>query len=219
MSLYVIGDLHLSFTSEKPMDVFGKTWCDHVEKLNKGFSNLQDDDLTVICGDISWGMGTEGCLEDFRYVNSLPGRKIVLKGNHDYWWTTVTKMKKFFDENRFDTIDILHNNSFEYSGVSLCGTRGWMEGELDSSVLKREIGRLKTSLESASSDNRYLFTHYPPCEEFCNVIKEYGVRHCYYGHIHGQGIESAFNGWKDGCEYRLISADALDFKPLKIDLY
>lgn len=216
MGLYVIGDLHLSFTSDKPMDVFGKKWEGYVEKLNNGFKNLCDDDLTVICGDVSWGIGRDDCLEDFRFIDSLPGRKIILKGNHDYWWSTMSKNNGFLTENSFSTISFLHNNSYSYDGVSICGTRGWMEGELDKSILPREIGRLKASLDSAEDKEKFLFLHYPPCEEFVEIIGQYGIRHCYYGHIHSEGIRQAFCGWRGGCEYKLISADALDFKPLNI---
>ena len=216
MSLYVIGDLHLSFTSNKPMDVFGKSWNNHVIKISDGFSRLNSDDVTVICGDISWGMGTDSCLDDFKFIDSLPGRKILLKGNHDYWWSTVAKTKRFFTENNINSIDILHNNSFVYEDISICGTRGWAEGELNQSVLPREIGRLRASLDSSESNEIYLFLHYPPCESFCEIIKEYNIRKCFYGHIHGDAIKYAFNGWKDGCEFKLVSADALAFNPLFI---
>ena len=149
MSLYVIGDLHLSFSSNKPMDVFGSAWKNHEEKLKSSFSALNSDDLIVICGDISWGMEIEECTEDFRFIDSLPGEKIILKGNHDYWWNTVTKIRGFLEENGFNSIKILHNNSYTFENISICGTRGWSEGELDASVLPREIGRLRASLDSA----------------------------------------------------------------------
>lgn len=125
MSLYTIGDLHLSLGTNKPMDVFGGRWENYVQKLSEGFAELTDGDLTVLCGDITWGMTMEEALPDFEFIDALPGRKIILKGNHDYWWTTATKARKFFDEHDIKTIEVMHNTSFEYAGVSICGTRGW----------------------------------------------------------------------------------------------
>ena len=125
MSLYAIGDLHLSTKGNKPMDVFGREWSNHTDRLKAAFSRLGEDDVTVLCGDTSWGSDFEESLEDFRWINNLPGKKIILKGNHDYWWNTVAKMKRFLEENNFSTIDILHNNCFFYEEYALCGTRGW----------------------------------------------------------------------------------------------
>ena len=209
------------------MDIFGQSWREHDRKLRESFDLLNEDDLCVICGDISWGMGLEDCLQDFLFIDSLPGKKIILKGNHDYWWTTVKKINEFFAENGIDSIEILNNNSFRYNGISICGTRGWFFEEEtgtahDKKILARETGRLKSSLESAGEGEKLVFLHYPPiyrnyrCGEILELLKEYGIKHCYYGHIHGRGIPSAVNGWVEGCEYRLVSADALGFKPYKI---
>ena len=129
MSLYTIGDLHLSLGTNKPMDVFGGRWENYVQKLSEGFSQLNDDDLTVLCGDITWGMTMEEALPDFKFIDALPGKKIILKGNHDYWWTTATKARSFFEKNDIKNIDVLHNSSFAYRGVSICGTRGWFYEE------------------------------------------------------------------------------------------
>ena len=154
MSLFTIGDLHLSFTSDKPMHVFGDQWENHAEKLRRGFSCVSGDDLTVVCGDISWGMDLEQCREDFLFIDRLPGKKLILKGNHDYWWSTAAKAKRFFAENTIESIDILHNNCFYYEDLAICGTRGWFYeeetgAEHDRKIMLRELGRLETSLKAA----------------------------------------------------------------------
>lgn len=228
MALYAIGDLHLSMNGDKPMAVFGKKWEDHAEKLRRGFSVVASEDTVLLCGDLSWGMNFEDSLEDFRFINSLPGKKLIVKGNHDYWWSTQSKIRSFFSENGFSSLELLHNNSFTVDGMSVCGTRGWFfeeetGSEHDRKIMLREVGRLKASLEAAETPVRTVFLHYPPlysdyrCDEILSLLREYGVRRCYYGHLHGKGILSAFNGWSNGTEFRLISADHLDFTPLRID--
>lgn len=227
MSLYAIGDLHLSLGTDKPMDVFGGRWENYVEKIKEGFSVLNDDDLTVICGDISWGMSMDETLEDFKFIDRLPGKKIILKGNHDYWWTTVTKAKKFFAENDITTIDILHNNCFKYENIALCGTRGWFYeeskgNEHDKKVMNREIMRLDASLKAAGEGEKYVFMHYPPkyynyeCPEILELLREYDVRRCIYGHIHGSGCAFAFNGMYGNAKFDLVSADYIQFEPKKL---
>ena len=227
MSLYAIGDLHLSLGSDKPMDVFGGRWEGYVEKLKEGFSSLCDDDLTVICGDITWGMTLEQAKEDFLFIDRLPGRKIILKGNHDYWWTTVAKTTRFFEENGIKTIDILHNNSFSYGEIGICGTRGWFfeecrDTEHDKKMISREVMRLEASLVSAGEREKYVFLHYPPkfynyeCPEILALLSKYEVSHCFYGHIHGTGCAFAFNGRKNNTDFALISADHLNFRPKKL---
>ena len=229
MALYAIGDLHLAIGRDKPMDVFGEKWENHAEKLRQGFSKLDNDDVCVLCGDLSWAMGLEDALEDFLFIDSLPGRKIILKGNHDFWWSTASKAKKFFTEHGIGTIDILHNNSIPYAEYALCGTRGWFFEEEtgdghDRKIMLREIGRLKTSLESAGEREKLVFLHYPPlfgkyrCEEILALLREHEVRLCCYGHIHGKGCRTAFSGWQGGTEFRLVSADALGFEPMEIKL-
>ena len=227
MALYAIGDLHLSLGSEKPMDVFGDVWRGHAEKLREGFSKLNSDDVSVLCGDLSWGMSIEDALQDFLFIDALPGRKIILKGNHDFWWSTASKAKRFFAEHGITTIDILNNNSFTYGELAICGTRGWFYEEEsgdphDKKIMLREIGRLRTSLESAGEREKLVFLHYPPifmkyrCEEIIDLLKEHGVRLCCYGQIHGKGCRLALNGWQGGTEYRLVSADHLGFTPVRI---
>ena len=227
MALYAIGDLHLSLSGAKPMDVFGDKWADHTEKLKSAFSDLTDEDVCVLCGDLSWAMGLDEAQEDFRFIDALPGKKIILKGNHDYWWTTASKMNASFAKNGFRTLSILNNNSLFYGDVALCGTRGWFFEEEtgsphDRKMILRDVERLKRSLDSAGGREKLVFLHYPPvfqhyqCREITDVLKEYSVRLCCYGHIHGNGCRAAFNGWADGTEYGLVSADHLGFKPLKI---
>ena len=227
MALYTIGDLHLSFAKDKPMDVFGANWLDHAEKLRQGFSSLQEDDLTVLCGDLSWGMSLEETAPDFRFVDALPGKKLVLKGNHDYWWTTAARMKRFFAQEGIGSIDILHNNCFFYGDWAICGTRGWFYeeergGEHDAKIMRREIMRLEASLKAAGDREKLVFLHYPPiyqsyrCPEILALLDAYGVKLCCYGHIHGRGRALAFNGRRGGTAFRLVSADQLGFQPLKL---
>lgn len=225
--LYAIGDLHLSFSNDKPMDVFGEVWQDHAQKLKRGFASLTAEDVTVLCGDLSWAMSLPEALEDFRFIDALPGKKIVLKGNHDYWWSTAAKAKKLFAENGIETIDILHNNALPYGEYALCGTRGWFYEEErgvehDRKIMRREVMRLENSLRAAGEREKLVFLHYPPlyqkyeCPEILALLEKHRVRFCGYGHIHGKGIAAAFNGWKGCTEFRLLSADAVDFTPVKI---
>lgn len=227
MSLYAIGDLHLSLSAEKPMDVFGDKWDNYVEKLADAFSGLNQEDVCVICGDISWAMKLEESLADFKFIDSLPGRKIILKGNHDYWWNTATKIYGFFRDNGISTIDILHNNCWFYGDTAICGTRGWFYEEdqhdpHDRKILNRELIRLETSLKAAGDRIKRCFFHYPPrhrdyiCHEIIDILKQYDVKSCHFGHIHGPGQHFAVEGIIDGVEYRLVSADYLDFKPVKV---
>ena len=226
MALYAIGDLHLSLTVNKPMDIFGSGWSDHVRRLEEAFSNLNNDDAIVLCGDTSWGIDFAESLADFRWINALPGKKLILKGNHDYWWNTASKMKKFFAENELDTLDILHNNAFSYGDYAICGTRGWFFEEEQSchnaKVLSREVGRLEASLKAAEVRPILAFLHYPPlytgyrCPEVIAKLEEYGVEQCYYGHLHGPTHKRAIEGKLGGVEYHLVSGDYLGFVPKKI---
>lgn len=227
MALYAIGDLHLSLYKDKPMDIFGDRWQNHAEKIKKGFENITAEDVTVLCGDLSWGMGMEETAPDFAFVNSLPGRKIVLKGNHDYWWSTASKARSFFEKNGIDTVDVLYNNSFVYGDYAICGTRGWFyeeekDGEHDRKIMLREIGRLKTSLESAGDRKKLVFLHYPPifmkyqCPEILALLREHEVSLCCYGHLHGKGCAAAFNGYVGATRFQLVSADAVDFTPVRV---
>ena len=228
MSLFVIGDTHLSFSTDKPMNVFGG-WDAYEQRLENHWRALvAPTDTVVIPGDISWGMSLEEAKADFAFLHALPGQKLLLKGNHDYWWATRRKMDAFFAENGFDTLRIVHNDAVGVEDTfAVCGTRGWFydaEQDADQKVLNREIGRLRASVEAAVKTELepIAFLHYPPiwgeerCQPFLDVLKEYGVKRCYYGHVHGPGIHQAFSGNVDGLCLQLASADALKFVPLHI---
>ena len=228
MRIYAIADLHLSLVSEKPMDVFGEAWRDHADKIDRNWREVvREDDLVLIPGDISWAMQLSAALPDLAFIGRLPGKKLLLKGNHDYWWSTASAAKKFFAENDISTIDILHNNFFEYGDAAICGTRGWFYeeekgGEHDRKILARECLRLEASLKAAGDREKYVFLHYPPkylgyeCPEILKLLKDYDVKMCCFGHIHSKGCASAFCGELNGTAFKLVSADYLDFVPAKI---
>lgn len=226
MALYAIGDPHLSLGSSKPMDVFGGAWVGYVEKLKRGFEGICEEDTVVLCGDISWGMSLSESAEDFDFLDSLPGQKIILKGNHDYWWATASKMERFFRERGISSIRILHNNCHAYGAYALCGTRGWFFEEdmkkQNQKVFNRELLRLETSLKAAGEREIICFLHYPPCyqgyrcEPILALLEAYHVSRCYYGHLHGPSHRLAMQGEQNGVKYRLISADYVNFRPEKI---
>lgn len=227
MALFAIGDLHLSFGTNKPMDVFSG-WHNYVEKLENQWRRLvKPEDWVVLPGDLSWGMDLKQSLKDFEFLESLPGKKVILKGNHDYWWSTKRKMEDFFAENGLLTLNILHNNHYIYEKWALCGSRGWInetDEPADLKVLNREAGRLAASLDSAKASGLtpLVFLHYPPVyasqvnQPILDVLKRFNVAHCFYGHIHGQSAQFAVNGLKDGVDYRLVASDYLGFCPKKI---
>jgi len=228
VALYAIGDLHLSFGTNKPMDVFGGAWNGYVEKLNEGLKIIKPEDTTVLLGDLTWGMDMKQAREDFAFINNIPGRKLIIKGNHDYWWTTATKFYKFCEENGFSNMFILNNNAYEYEELALCGTRGWFfeedaaEGSHNDKIFKRELIRLETSLKAAGDRIKLCFLHYPPryrgyeCPEILELLKKYGVRQCCYGHLHGESHKLAIEGLHDGVEFRLCAADFINFTPIRI---
>lgn len=227
MALYAIGDLHLCLGAQKPMDVFGGAWIGYLEKLKTGLSVITDEDTTVLLGDLSWALDLDQAREDFAWIDRIPGRKIILKGNHDYWWNTAAKFYKFCETNDFSNQFILNNNHYEYNGYAICGTRGWFfeeerSGEHDEKVFKRELIRLESSLQSAGDMQKLVFLHYPPmykgycCDEIIALLHKYDVRQCYYGHLHGASHGLAMEGLWDGIEYRLLSADKLNFTPYRI---
>ena len=227
MALYTIGDLHLSLGGSKPMDIFGDKWANHVERLRESFSHLTADDVTVLAGDLSWGISLEESLPDFQFIDALPGRKIILKGNHDYWWSTAAKFRKFCEENGFENLNLLNNNCYEYEGTAICGTRGWFyeedrSGEHDEKVFKRELLRLEASLKAAGDMRKMVFLHYPPryrgyeCPEILQLLEKYGVSRCFYGHLHGGSHALAMEGLWDGVDFRLVAADYTGFRPYKV---
>ena len=227
MALYAIGDLHLCLGAEKPMDVFGGAWVDYMQKLKDGVSVIAAGDTTVLLGDLSWALDLEQAKADFQWINDIPGRKIILKGNHDYWWSTASKFYKFCNDNGFSDMYILNNNHFCYNDLAICGTRGWFfeedrSGEHDEKVFKRELLRLEASLQSAGDLPKVVFLHYPPrykgytCDEILDLFEKYAVRQCFYGHLHGASHGLAMEGQWDGIEYRLLAADKLNFHPYRI---
>ncbi len=227
MALYAIGDLHLCLGAPKPMDIFGGAWVGYMDKLREGLSVITENDTTVLLGDLSWALGLNEAKADFSFIDRIPGRKIILKGNHDYWWSTASKFYKFCIENGFSNQFILNNNHYEYDGYAICGTRGWFfeedrSGAHDEKVFKRELIRLETSLQSAGDLPKMVFLHYPPrykgyeCREILDLLERYEVRRCFYGHLHGPSQGLAMEGLWDGIEFRLVAADKLNFKPFTV---
>lgn len=229
MALYAIGDLHLCLGAPKPMDIFGGAWVGYMDKLRKGMEQISPEDTTILLGDLSWALDLPSAREDFAWINRIPGRKIILKGNHDYWWSTAAKFRKFCQEQGFENMFLLNNNCFEYGSYAICGTRGWFfeeerSGQHDEKVFKRELIRLETSLKAAGEKQKLVFLHYPPrykgyeCPEILALLEQYQVRKCFYGHLHGGSHRLAMEGLWDGVEFRLVAADYIGFKPYTVIL-
>lgn len=227
MALYAIGDLHLSLGTDKPMDVFGPRWENYVEKLREGLSVIGPDDTTVLPGDLSWGMGIEQAREDFAFIGSIPGRKLIVKGNHDYWWTTASKFRSFCEKNALDGISVINNNCFFYEDTAICGSRGWFfeeekHTEHDAKILNRELIRLETSLKAAGEKEIICFLHYPPvykgycCVPILELLHRYNVSQCVYGHLHSDSHKLAITGDFEGIQMRLVSADYVNFAPVRL---
>lgn len=229
MAIYIIGDLHLSQSVDKPMDVFGERWHNYTSRIIENWQSVVKPlDTVILAGDISWGMSLSESLEDFRLIDSLNGTKIIVKGNHDYWWDTVTKMTNFLESNGIHSIRFLYNNSYTAEGISICGTRGWTPETPDSKdsdrkIIARESGRLERSLQSANDGTeRVCVFHYPPLYDnfvagpFIDIMQKYGVKKCFYGHLHAASIKNAKKGEFFGINFYLVSADSIDFLPLKI---
>ncbi len=236
MSIYIIGDLHLSFSQDKPMSIFGQNWEGHAEKIREDWlAKVKPEDTVILAGDFSWATYLENTEADFSYLSKLPGRKILLKGNHDYWWTTITSMKRYLEEKKMKHIDFLYNNSFEIENKVFVGTRGWalLDSENSQKMIKREADRLELSIKSAieqygEEKEKIVIMHYPPisnssmkneyCYEskFLDIMKQYGIKTCYYAHLHGASHKDAIEGEIEGVYFKLISSDYLDFKLYKI---
>lgn len=228
MALFVIADLHLPLGVDKPMDIF-EGWDNYVERLEENWQHVvAPDDTVVIPGDFCWAMKLEDSLPDFRFLERLNGRKIISKGNHDYWWQTSAKLSRFFEENGIGSVSILHNNCFAYEKTGICGTRGWISenGEpADEKVLAREAGRLEMSVAAAEKQGLrpMVFLHYPPLYIYgenapiMEVLRRHNITEVFYGHIHGRrGHSLAVRGVRNGINYHLISSDYLQFMPLDI---
>ncbi len=235
MAIFAMADLHLDVKSnQKSMEVFGNRWKDYVLKIQRNWNSLVSaTDTVVIPGDISWALNLEGALHDLKWIDSLPGKKILMKGNHDFWWSTVSKMEKFFSEHKITTIELLNNRAILVENYILAGSRGWFtdrsmqnaDQTIDyEKIINREIIRLRMSLESAKSlqkepDKEFLvFLHFPPvwsdfyCEPIVSLLKEYEVKRCYFGHIHGCYTAPAYFD-RDGIRFSMISSDYLNFIP------
>ena len=224
MSIYTIADLHLSFSQNKPMNIFGENWNNHAEHIEKNWiKKVNEDDYVILPGDFSWATYLEDTIKDFEYLNKLPGKKILLKGNHDYWWTTLTSMQKFLKQNNFNNIDFLYNNSYCIENKIIVGTRGWTMQDTENSqkMINRECARLELSindgLKNYGNDKEIIaFLHYPPTAPFVEILNKYNIKKCYYGHLHGASHKDAIIGKIDGIEYILVSADYLDFDLVEI---
>lgn len=225
MVLFAIADLHLSFGADKPMDVF-EGWENYIDKIKSNWNKIvKPEDTVVIAGDISWSMSLRGLVPDFEFLQSLPGKKLIIKGNHDYWWETMSKMRKFVEAGGFDTIKFIHNNTEVVDNIGVCGTRGWFYDQSeDNKIMFREVGRLETSIAAAEKAGvePVVFLHYPPvcpgyeCNEIMDVLKKHNIKRCYYGHLHGKAASKAFEGEHEGIIFRLISCDHLGFVPAVI---
>ncbi|MDR1805578.1 MAG: metallophosphoesterase [Clostridium sp.] len=227
--LFAIADLHLSISTgeKKSMEVF-PGWEYYQERIEANWHDVVgEDDTVVVAGDFCWAMGLENALPDFKFLNALPGKKILLKGNHDYWWSTVSKMESFLRTNGIDSVSFLHNSAARVGGVSICGTRGWFfdaERDEDKKIVLREQGRLERSIDCARAlgGEPVAFMHYPVvsatnrCEELFGVLKEKKIRRCCYGHIHSTKRFQRVDGELEGVAFQLIAADYLDFTPILI---
>lgn len=233
MSVYVIGDLHLSFAVNKPMDIFGNNWENHAEKIKANWlKKVKDEDTVILPGDFSWATYLDETYEDFNYLNSLPGKKIMSKGNHDYWWTTVASMRKYLKEKNFENIDFLYNNAYLVENKIIVGTRGWVnswKSQDNYKILKRENDRLKLSIEDGikkfGAENQIIaFIHYPPFYkesvpeeiDFIKTLKNYNIKKCYYAHLHGESHKEAIEGKVEEIEFKLVSSDYLNFDLVEI---
>ena len=229
MSVYAIGDLHLPGHSQKPMDVFGSHWDRHFETISENWRNMiSPEDVVLIPGDISWAMQLAEALDDLRAIAELPGTKLLLRGNHDYWWSSLNKLRSALPEKMY----VIQNDAMMIDGHVFCGTRGWNFptaaqglGEQDEKVYQRELLRLKMSLDQAvklGGDDLTVMLHFPPLfadgigTGFTEILESYPVTQVVYGHLHGAGIKIAFEGEKEGIQYRLVSCDALNFAPVQV---
>ena len=227
MALYAISDLHLALSTDKPMDIFGGHWTNHDEKIkNNWIEKITEDDTVLIAGDISWSMKHDDSKKDLDWIDSLPGKKIISKGNHDYWWSSISKLNSMYNNTKF-----LQNNFYEYNDYAICGTRGWIDpssdkfNSKDAKIYAREQIRLRLSLDSAKNAGYTKFIvmiHYPPFGEegkdsdFMKIFKEYQVEKVIYGHLHGPSNIKAIEGNIEGVEYIMTSCDFINFNPVKL---
>ena len=231
MAIFAIGDTHLSLGTDKPMDVFGGRWNEYVRKLKENWEReVSPGDSVIIPGDVSWAMNYRELLEDFRFLDALPGKKYIIKGNHDFWFDTMKKNREFIKEHGFETIDFIHNGCAVIEDSVICGTRGWFAPEQqntghDKKIYARELSRLRLSLDAAKNTgikDIIAALHYPPlyrtyeCPDIMNMLSCAGVSTCIYGHIHSSAVVNSIEGTFFGVEYLLVSADTMDFVPRRI---
>lgn len=223
MSLYAISDLHLSLGTNKPMDVFGKKWENYEQNLKENWGKtVRGEDTVLLCGDNSWATYLTDAHCDFNFINSMPGEKILSKGNHDYWWSTKNKMDSYCKDNGFNTINFLHNNHYMYEDIAICGARGWVittNTEEDRKIYNRELERLILSIRSSEKSNPkeiIAVLHYPPDKSFRSLMKKYGVKKCIYGHLHGYAQKNILSDTIEGIKYYFVSCEFLQFNPLKV---
>lgn len=235
MAIFAISDLHLALGVNKPMDVFGGNWTNYMERLRQHWAAVvQKNDTVIVGGDISWATYLPECYADFQLLDNLPGQKILLKGNHDYWWESMAKLRQYVRQQGFSTIDFLHNNSYFCEGTAICGSRGWNDPSYDNftaedeKLYEREFVRLELSLQDArqyGAKRTIVAMHYPPVTKYRQVnarfralFAQYGVCVCVYGHLHSGGAKLAYQGLDNGVQYRLVSADFIDFLPFRIEI-
>lgn len=232
MALFTMADTHLSLLVNKPMDIFGSRWKNHHEKIKEAWNKtVKEGDTVLVGGDLSWGISLEEARKDLLFLDALNGKKILLRGNHDYWWSTQKKVTDFFSENGITTLSLLQNNSFETEGVAICGTRGWYSDSANApddsdyqKIVAREAQRLKLSLDSVKDETleKIVFMHFPPyfehyvCRPLIELMKEYAVKRCYFGHIHGVYGVAPVHSF-EGIDFYMVSADYLDFTPLLVE--
>ena len=234
MKIFGISDLHLSFGTNKSMEIFGKVWKDYEEKIQKNWlKQVTEEDIVIIAGDISWGINLEESTPDFKCINSMPGKKILIKGNHDYYFSTKTKLEEFFKENNFNTLQYMQNNAIDTEKYIVCGTRGWGKTENqnsidDKKIIAREEIRLRLSLEEGKKIQKeyeekgmkkdiLVAMHFPPFDfGFTEILKEYEVKKCIYGHLHGFGHNMIKEGNIDGVEYVMVSCDYTKYKLIEL---
>lgn len=227
MSVFAISDLHLPLGADKPMDIFGG-WDNYVNRLRDNWqAKVKPEDTVIVPGDISWALKLEDTYKDFEFIQKLNGTKVFLKGNHDLWWSTRSKVEKFWTDNGFDSMRLVQNDYYRIGDTAICGTRGWINDgsePANAKVIAREAIRLDLSIKSAVDAGLYpvVFLHYPPLYantenlDMLEVLHKYNIKYCFYGHLHGNTHAFAINGTRDGVTYQLISADFLHFDPMDI---
>ena len=232
MKVFAISDLHLSFETDKPMDVFGEKWENYEAKIKENATaKVADDDILLIAGDLSWAMQINEAGSDFDYIGSLPGKKVVVRGNHDYWWKAISTVREELEPRG---VFALQNDSVKFENIVIAGTRGWIVpepnkglGEQDKKIYDRELIRLEMALENASKkrqegDKLIVVIHFPPFNsaieesDFTRLIEKYNVDICVYGHLHGKIKYTNPTTTLNGVRYILTSADKINFSPIEI---